>query len=82
MGKRTNERSEFDIAFKWCVANGYTMYLVPIGSGTWKSPPKCKIEIDYFGKTKQTEEIYKQDEKAYDKIREYYIDIYNKKHKT
>lgn len=72
-------KSEFDIAFKWCVANGYTMYLVPVEQGTWKTPPKCKIEIDYFGVIKQSDEIYKQDSKVYDKIREYYISIYNKK---
>lgn len=80
MGKfKLREVADFEEALRWCNKNGYTIYPVPIGAGTWKSPPKCYIEINYFGKTKPYDEVYKQDSKVYDVIRQYYVAIYKKK---
>lgn len=54
------------------------IYPVPVPYSNGNQNPKCKIEIDYQGKIRQGDTIYKQDRVMYNKIKELYLAYYEK----
>ena len=63
---------------KYCWDNDIKIYPVPILKHKGKKRPDCKIEINYQGTKRQGTEIYKQDSKLYNKIKELYKAYYKK----
>ena len=63
---------------RYCWDMDIRIYPVPVPYSNGNQNPKCKIEIDYQGKIRQGDTIYKQDRTMYNKIKELYLAYYEK----
>jgi hypothetical protein len=63
---------------RYCWDRDIRIYPVPVPYSNGNQNPKCKIEIDYQGKIRQGDTIYKQDRTMYNKIKELYLAYYEK----
>ena len=63
---------------KWCWNNSIYIYPLPVDNSKGVFRPQCYIIVNYNGRLDRKEDIYIQNGKLYDIIKDIYIEIYNK----
>lgn len=75
--KSTEEISDWD-CMSYCIQKGIIIYPVVGEKVSFPKLPKCYIKVNYNGKPKKGQYLYKQDESLYEKILELYRHYYDR----